>query len=337
MMKNIQVRPFGAGVDLITLSDGPVSVELLSYGAAVRSIWVPDRDGKPTDVCLGYDTLEEYRQQDACFGGTIGRCANRIANAEFAIDDKVYHVTANEGANQLHGGVEGFHKKLWAYTCGENSVTFTLDSPDGDEGFPGNMGVEVTYTMEGGRLTIDYHAVTDRDTVVNLTNHAYFNLAGHDGGEIADHVLQIRAGHYTPSGAGNIPTGEIAPVDGTPLDLRVAAALGERLGDPFLQDSRGFDHNYVLESGEGAAAVLYCPRTGIAMEMRTTMEGMQLYSAGFLTERPGKDGVVYGKGHGLCLEPQHFPDAVNHKNFPTPILRAGAEFRETTVYRFYTA
>ena len=334
MMKNIQVRPFGAGVDLITLSDGPVSVELLSYGAAVRSIWVPDRDGNPTDVCLGYETLEEYQQQDACFGGTIGRCANRIGNAVFAIDGKEYRLTANEGANQLHGGVEGFHKKLWDYSCGENCVTFRLDSPDGDEGFPGNLHAEVTYTLEGGRLTIDYRAVTDRDTVVNLTNHAYFNLAGQDGGVIDDHVLRVRAACYTPSGAGNIPTGEIVSVEGTPLDLRGGAVLGDRLNDPFLRESRGFDHNYVLDGGE-AAAELYCPRTGIAMEMSTTLEGMQLYSAGFLTERKGKSGAVYGQSHAVCLETQHFPDAVNHGNFPTPVLRAGEEFRETTGYRFF--
>lgn len=334
-MEKVQIRTFGAGVDMITLTDDAVSVELLSFGAAVRSIRVPDRDGNPTDVCLGYETIEEYQQQDACLGGIIGRCANRIKNAEFAIDGKVYNLTQNEGKNQLHGGMEGFHKKLWAYSCGENSVTFSLESPDGDEGFPGNLRVDVTYTLEGGELTIDYRAVTDRDTVVNLTSHAYFNLAGQDGGVINDHVLQVWAGCYTPSGAGNIPTGEIAPVDGTPLDLRSGAVLGERLYDPFLKESRGFDHNYVLEAGDEAAAVLYCPRTGIAMEMRTTLEGMQLYSSGFLTERKGKRGAVYGQSHALCLETQHFPDAVNHENFPTPVLRAGEEFRETTRYRFF--
>ena len=171
-----EVRPFGTlrgqDVPLIRLTDGAISVELLPYGAAIRSIWVPDQEGRPTDICLGYDTLEEYRDQDACFGGTIGRCANRIGGASFTVDGTEYRLTANEGANTLHGGAEGFHKKLWRYACGENSVTFTLDSPDGEEGFPGNLRAEVTYTLQNSTLTMEYRAKSDRITVVNLTNHA---------------------------------------------------------------------------------------------------------------------------------------------------------------------
>ena len=193
-----QVKSFGAfngqDVPVIELSDGVCAVELIPYGAAVRSIQVPDRQGKLTDICLGYDDLNSYVEKDACFGGTIGRCANRIGGARFAIGGTEYRVTANEGANCLHGGAEGFHKKLWAYACAEHSVTFTYDSPDGEEGFPGNLHVEVTYTLENSTLTIDYRAVTDRDTVVNLTNHTYFNLAGHDCGRVDDHVLTVRAG-----------------------------------------------------------------------------------------------------------------------------------------------
>ena len=334
-----KVKPFGAfngqDVPVIELSDGVCAVELLPFGAAVRSIRVPDREGTPTDICLGYDDLDSYRTLDACFGGTIGRCANRIGGARFAIGGTEYRVTANEGANCLHGGAVGFHKKLWACTCEENSVTFTYDSPDGEEGFPGNLHAEVTYTLENGTLTIGYRAKSDKDTVVNLTNHAYFNLAGHDGGAVDDHVLNIRADRWTPADGGNIPTGELTHVEGTPLDFRTPTEVGARLKDPFLAESRGYDHNYVLNGGELAAAELWCPRTGIGLEMRTSLEGMQLYTAGWLTERSGKNGAVYGPGHAVCLETQHFPDAVNHPEFPSPILRAGEEYHETTSYRFF--
>ena len=195
----VSVKPFGE-VDLITITDGEISAEFIPFGAAVRSIWVPNKNGDSVDVCLGYDSLEQYKELDACFGGTIGRCANRIGGASFEIGGRRFDVTANEGANQLHGGIEGFHKKLWDYKIGENSVTFMLDSPDGDEGFPGNLHVEVTYTVKDNTLFIDYSAVSDKDTVVNLTNHAYFNLGGHNSGSIGNHRLIVRAESYTPAG-----------------------------------------------------------------------------------------------------------------------------------------
>lgn len=318
--------------EILTLSDGAVSVELIPFGAAIRAIRVPDRDGQPVDICLGYDDLTQYRDLGGCLGGTIGRCANRIGGARFTLNGREIRLTANKGGNSIHGGAVGFHKKWWAYAHGEHSVTFTLDSPDGDEGFPGNVHVETTYTLENGTLTINYRAVSDADTVVNLTNHAYFNLAGHDQGSAADHILTVHADAYTPAGADNVPTGEILPVDGTPLDLRGGAVLGERLGDPFLAATKGYDHNLVLSGG----AELFCPRTGIALELTTTLPGMQLYTAGSLTARAGKNGAVYGPAHAVCLEPQFFPDAVNHENFPSPILRAGWEYRHSIRYRFFT-
>lgn len=325
----------GRPISLVTLTDGAMSVELLPYGAAIRSIRVPDRDGKIVDVCLGYDTADEYARHDACLGGTIGRCANRIGGAEFTIDGVTYPLTANEGKNQLHGGLVGFHKKWWSDTIEGNRAVFTLDSPDGEEGYPGNLHVEVTYTLSGGVLTVDFSARSDRDTVVNLTNHAYFNLAGHDAGRVDDHRLTVRADAYTPASSDNVPTGVIAPVEGTPLDLRHGAWVGETADDPFFAATRGFDHNLVLTGG-GEAAELWCPRTGIGMALSTTLPGVQVYSAGFLTERSGKDGAVYGQRHAVCLEPQFFPDAVHHKNFPSPILRAGQEYRQTISYRFFT-
>ena len=229
----------------------------------------------------------------------------------------------------------GFHKKLWDYAVGEDSVTFFLDSPDGEEGFPGNLHAEVSYTLRDGTLDIDYRALCDRDTVVNLSNHTYFNLAGHTARSVADHRVILRAGRYTPSGAGNVPTGEIASVEGTPLDLRQEALLAERLEHPALAGTRGYDHNFVLDGGGEPAAEVYCPATGIALEVNTTLEGMQFYTAGFLTDRTGKGGTQYGRACGLCLETQHFPDAVNHPEFPTPVLRAGEEYRESTSWRFF--
>jgi len=333
-----KVRAFGTlrgrDVPVIVLSDGAVSVELIPFGAAIRAIRVPDKNGVSTDICLGYDSLAPYKDLDACLGGTIGRCANRIGGARFSIDGTTYQVTPNEGENTLHGGAEGFHKKLWNCACGEQAVTFSLDAPDGDEGFPGNVHAEVTYTLENGTLTIAYRAVSDKSTVVNLTNHAYFNLAGQDGGPVTDHVLTVHADQYTPTDGANVPTGALADVAGTPLDLRVPTVLGTRLDDPFLAGTRGYDHNFVLE--EGTAAELYSPRTGIALEMSTTLPGMQLYTAGWLTERTGKNGAVYGPSHAVCLEPQFFPDAVNHANFRSPVLRAGEEYRQSIRYRFFT-
>lgn len=325
----------GRELPLLTLREGPVSVELIPLGAAVRAVRVPDRAGRTLDVCLGYDTPAEYRDQDAALGGTLGRCANRIGGARFTLGGEVYRVTANEGANTLHGGAEGFHQKLWDCAAGEDAVTFSLDSPDGDEGFPGNLHAEVTYTLRGGVLTMAYRASCDRDTVVNLSNHTYFNLAGHDAGSVAGHRVTLGAGRYTPCGAGNVPTGEIAPVDGTPLDLRQGVLLEERLGDPFLEVTHGYDHNFVLDGGELAAAEVYCPATGVALEVCTTLEGMQFYTSGFLTDRRGKGGARYGRAGGLCLETQRFPDAVNHPGFPSPVLRAGETYRETTSWRFF--
>lgn len=335
----VSQRPFGfldeKEIPILTLSGGAVSVELIPVGAAVRAIWVPDRDGRPTDVCLGYDTPREYRDWNSALGGTLGRCANRIGGARFFIGGREYRLTANEGTNTLHGGGVGFHKKLWDYAVGEDSVTFFLDSPDEEEGFPGNLHAEVSYTLRDGTLDIDYRALCDRDTVVNLSNHTYFNLAGHTARSVADHRVILRAGRYTPSGAGNVPTGEITSVEGTPLDLRQEALLAERLEHPALAGTRGYDHNFVLDGGGEPAAEVYCPATGIALEVNTTLEGMQFYTAGFLTYRTGKGGTQYGRACGLCLETQHFPDAVNHPEFPTPVLRAGEEYRESTSWRFF--
>ncbi|SFP65898.1 aldose 1-epimerase [Oscillibacter sp. PC13] len=341
----VKTSPFGSvngkPVTLLTLSDNTgTQVELLSLGAAIRSIVVPDRCGTLTDICLGYDSPGEYWEQDACFGGIIGRCANRIAGASFSLNGQEWQLTANEGVNHLHGGTEGFHRRHWEFLWGDSFVTFIRSSLHLEEGYPGLLQVEVTYTLRDGCLGIYYRAHSDRDTVVNLTNHAYFNLAGHTGGPVDDHMLTVRASRYTPCREDNIPTGELQDVAGTPLDLRCGVRLGDRLETPLLTATRGFDHNLVLDMPTGApeaspAATLWCPSSGIGMEVCTTLEGIQIYTAGFLTPRDGKGGVRYGPRHAVCLETQHFPDAVHHAGFPSPILRAGEEYRHFTKYRFF--
>ena len=329
----------GQEVPLYVLSDGPMEVELLPFGAAIRAIRVPDRDGKIVDVALGYDDVASYRDLSACVGGTLGRCANRIGGAKFTLNGQEYKLAANSGPNSIHGGVIGWHKRLWkTAVLSEKAVAFSLESPDGEEGYPGNVTARVKYTLEKGTLGISYEVRTDKDTVVNMTNHCYFNLAGHDGGVVADHEIRVQADAYTPTDENNVPTGEIAGVEGTVLDLRETRVLGELLGDASLQATLGLDHNMIVRTpgGKDPIAELYCPRTGIALEVRSTQEGMQVYTAGWLGERTGKNGVFYGPTHAVCFESQHFPNAINCPGFPSPVLKAGEVFRAETSWKFFT-
>lgn len=313
----------GRELPLLTLSAGNIEVELLPYGAAIRAIRVPDRMGVPVDICLGYDAPEDYAGQDGCLGGTIGRYANRIAGASLPIGGKLWPLTANEDENTLHGGAEGFHKKWWdfSFTPEECSVTFSRLSPHGEEGFPGNLKVEVTYTLTPDTLTLSYRAVSDADTVVSLTNHAYFNLSGQASGPMDGHVLTLSASRYTPSGPGNLPMGEVLPVEG-PLDLRAPTVLAGQV----------FDHNFLPDASPFAR--LTSPATGIMLEVSSTLPGVQLYTADFLTPRPGKGGVLYGPRQGVCLEPQFFPDAPHFPRFPSPLLRAGEVYDHKISYHF---
>lgn len=322
----------GKNVYLIKLTNGTIEAEFITFGATLRALRVADKNNNITDVCLGYDSVEEYATNDGYLGASIGRHANRIGGARFSIGDKEYILTANEGENQLHGGICGFSHRLWGFSCEENAVTFFINSPDGDEGYPGNLHAEVRYSIDGKTLRIDYKATSDADTIVNLTNHAYFNLGGHDGGKIDSHILKLNADTYTVCGAGNIPTGEIAAVDETILDMRRGVKLGDVVHSAVLAETCGLDHNFVLSGSP--AAELYCPETGICMQLNTTLEGLQVYSAGFLTERNGKDDAVYREHNAVCLETQHFPDAINLPVFPSPILKAGEEYRQSTLYSF---
>ncbi len=322
----------GKPVYMIKLTNGLIEAELLSFGATLRALRVADKNGKMTDVCLGYDSVDEYAGNDGYIGATVGRHANRISGSCFTLNGKKYMLTANEGENQLHGGIEGFSHKCWAFSCTENAVTFSLDSPDGDEGYPGNLKAAVTFSISGSTLRIDYSAVTDADTVVNLTNHAYFNLSGHNSGSIVSHTLSVGSKSYTLCGEGNIPTGDIISTEGTALDYSSERLLADSINALSAAATEGLDHNFVLSSSP--AAMLYSCDSGIEMTCKTSLEGVQIYSAGFLTDRAGKEGAVYKKHHGICLETQHFPDAINKPDFPSPVLKAGEEYREWTEYSF---
>lgn len=318
--------PDGAVVREFTLRNGKGMVaKVISYGATLTELQAPDKNGVFTNVVLGARSLDEYTKSFSAAAATIGRFGNRIAKARFTLDGTEYKLAANNGPNHLHGGPTGFAKRVWtgkALDSG-NAVQFTYFSKDGEEGYPGNLTVKVTYTLtENNELRLDYEATTDKATPINLTNHAYFNLAGQ--GDILDHELWLAADHYTPVDAALIPTGEIAPVKGTPLDFTTPKKVGERI-DAFRPGLAGYDHNYVINNGGKSlvlAARLIDPKTGRVMEMRTTEPGFQLYAGNHV------------KHKGLCLETQHYPDSVNHPNFPSAILRPGSTFKSTTIYAF---
>lgn len=329
--KNFGVGPDGEQVYLFTLSnDHGVVVSITNYGGAVTSILAPDRNGVFGDVVLGYETLDEYRKNPRYLGALIGRHANRIARGKFSLNGVEYQLAQNNGPNHLHGGVRGFDKRVWTASETADGLHLELFSKDGEENYPGNLKVGVDYSLnDQNELGIDYHATTDKDTIVNLTNHSYFNLAGH--GIILDHELMLKADSYTPVSEDLIPTGEIRSVEGTTMDFRTQRVIGDG----------GYDHNFVLADWKHGllrpVARLRDPKSGRAMEVLTTQPGMQFYSGNFFDGSfSGKGGVAYEKYAGLCLETQHFPDAPNHPNFPTTVLRADARYKESTIYRFTT-
>jgi len=332
----------GQPVDLYTLQDGKITVKILTYGGIVQSIEAPDRNGKTANIVLGFDGLDGYVQtgNKPYMGAIIGRYANRIAGGTFQLNGKTYHVPKNDGDNALHGGINGFNKKVWTSTETENGVELKYVSKDGEEGFPGNLTTTVRYTLKGNELRIDYTATSDADTVLNLTNHSYFNLKGQGNGDILGHAMKINAHRYTPVDKNLIPTGELAPVAGTPFDFLEPTAIGARIDadNEQLKLARGYDQNWVLE-GDGkkviVAAEAYEPTTGRVLEVLTDQPGIQFYTGNFLDGSvTGTDGKVYKKRYAFCLETQHYPDSPNHPEFPTTELKPGQTFRSTTVYRF---
>jgi aldose 1-epimerase len=329
--KNFGTGPDGEEVYLYTLKNpNGVEVSITNYGGTITSIMAPDRNGVFGDVVLGYETLDEYMKNPRYLGALIGRHANRIAAGKFSLNGVEYQLAQNNGKNHLHGGVKGFDKRVWKSSQTADGLHLEHFSKDGEENYPGNLNVAVDYSLnDENELRIDYHATTDKDTIVNLTNHSYFNLAGR--GTILDHELTLHAGSFTPVSEDLIPTGEISSVDGTPMDFRTGRVIG----------NGGYDHNFVLDDWKPgfirSVARLSEPNSGRVMEVLTTQPGIQFYSGNFLDgSLIGKGGVRYEKYAALCLETQHYPDAPNHPNFPSAVLRVGEVYNEATVYKFTT-
>ena len=337
--------PAGETVELYTLRNAKgAEADVSTYGGVLVSLKVPDRAGVAGDVVLGFDDLEGYLKPEPYFGAIVGRYGNRIAHGAFTLDGVKYTLARNDGENSLHGGNRGFDKVLWKAKAGSGaSVELTYLSKDGEEGYPGNLSVTVVYTLtDNNELKIDYTATTDKDTVLNLTNHSYFNLAGQGEGDILAHQVTINADRFTPVDKGLIPTGELRSVEGTPFDFRQPHAIGERINAPDeqLKFARGYDQNFVLNrSGDGMvlAARVTEAKSGRVMEVLTTQPGLQFYTGNFLDGTiHGKGGKVYGPRSAFCMETQHFPDSPNHPDFPTVVLKPGSQYRETTIYRFST-
>jgi len=336
----------GESVELYTMvNKNGVTAKVMTYGALLTELHVPGRDGKLEDVVLGFSSLDEYLAGHPYFGATTGRVANRIAGGKFKIGDKEYTLAKNNGANHLHGGVKGLDKRNWkikAIQGARASMLFcTYKSPDGEEGYPGNLDIRVIYKLtDSNELIVSYWAKTDKATPVNLTHHSYFNLAGAGSGTILDHELMIAADHYTPIDGGGIPTGEIKAVKDTVMDFTKAMKIGSRIAKlpPSDGNPGGYDHNYCLNSKDNSlalAATLYDSGSGRLLEILTTEPGIQLYTGNYLDgSNVGKGGKKYEKNHGICLETQHFPDSINQPNFPPVLLKPGEVYTHETVHRF---
>lgn len=341
----------GAAVDLYTMTNRHgIQVGVINYGATVQSIRTPDRDGKMADIALGFDTLDGYLGTHPYFGAVVGRYGNRVAKGHFKLDGKDYKLAINNGENSLHGGLKGFDKVVWtardaSADAGSPAVELTYLSKDGEEGYPGNLTVTVRYTLtDDDEVRIDYTAKTDKTTVTNITNHSYFNLAGAGSGDILKHQMTLHASKFTPVDAGLIPTGELKPVKGTPFDFTTATAIGARIDgdDQQLKFGLGYDHNWVIDQkapGElTLAAEVSDAASGRTLQVSTTEPGVQFYTGNFLDGTiKGKDGKVYAKRNGLCLETQHFPDSPNHPAFPTTTLKPGETRTSRTVWKFGVA
>jgi len=330
-------------VELYTLTTNKLEARIMTYGGILVSLRAPDRNGKLGDIVLGYETLDGYIKNNPYFGAIIGRYGNRIGKGQFSLNHKQYSLPKNNGENTLHGGIKGFDKVIWkaAEVKTRNGVALklTYTSKDGEEGFPGNLSASVIYTLtDNNELRIDYSATTDKTTVVNLTHHSYFNLAGE--GSILQHELMINANRFTPVDAGLIPTGELRSVKGTPMDFTKSTVIGARIDQQYEQLTlgKGYDHNWVLNNRTGRlalAARAYEPGTGRVLEVLTTEPGLQFYSGNFLDGTiTGKGGQVYKQRYGFCLETQHFPDSPNKPRFPSTVLKPGQTYKSRTVYKF---
>ncbi len=336
----------GKDAELFTISNkNGVQAKITNYGGILVSLLVPDKNQNLVDVVLGYDNIEKYYNNSVYLGALIGRCANRIGNGNFFIDGKEYNVALNDGKNHLHGGNNGFNSKLWNTEITDKGLNLSYFSPDGEENYPGNLNVSVIYALtDDNELVLEYKAVSDKTTVINLTNHSYFNLNGHNSGTILDQELWLNSINFTPADEGSIPTGEILSVKGTPMDFTIPMTIGARIDDNYeqLNFAGGYDHNWEINhksNGLEKAASLYSSKTGIFMEVSTTLPGIQIYAGNYLAnavDKLGKENAVYDKRSGICFESQYFPNAVNIPNFKSCVFKAGETFNHTTVFKFST-
>ena len=315
-------------------------IGVTDLGATLHAVLVPDRDGNLCDVVLGYDTAEQYEEGATFFGATVGRSANRIGGASFVLNGRKYNLDKNDGENNLHSGLDFYSFRVWKVKeQAENSITFALHSPDGDQNYPGVLDIEVTYTLtDDNEIKIQYHGVPTKDTIINMTNHSYFNLNGHKSGDVLNHTLWLNADGFTPADAASIPTGEIRSVEGTPMDFRTDKTIGKDIEADYepLVFGNGYDHNWVLKN-EGKfdkVAEVAGDESGIHMSVLTDLPGVQIYTANFLDGEKGRDGAVYEMRDAICLETQYYPDAIHHENFPGPICKKGEKYDTRTAYRF---
>ena len=336
----MKTRSFGNATMYTFENKNGMVMEVTDFGAVLYSLMVPDKDGNLVDVNLGYATPEAYAKETSGFGATIGRNGNRIGGAKFTLNGKVYELAPNNNGNNLHSGLDFYQHRMWTVKeTTENSIVFSLHSPDGDQGFPGNFDVDVTYTLtDDNELKIDYDGMADADTVINMTNHSYFNLNGHASGNILEHELWVDADAFTATDDKLIPTGEIRSVEGSPVDFRVKKLVGRDIDADYdaLNYAGGYDHNWCLNNnGEFKKVIeISSDLSGITMEVYTDLPGVQIYAGNFLVSEPGKSGATYKKRQGICFETQHYPDAINHDNFPSPVVKKGEAYRTTTVYKF---
>jgi aldose 1-epimerase len=349
-----QGTPFGEAFDepverYILANTSGLGITVLTYGGIIQSIYVPDKDGNTLDVALGFSNVQDYVDKSPYFGALIGRYGNRIAKGTFELNGKTYTLAINNDPNSLHGGKRGFDKRIWkASNVSDTGITLSYTSPDGEEGYPGTLDVTVTYTLtDDNAIKIDYEATTDATTVLNLTNHSYFNLSGEGSSAIYDHELELKCSNYTPVDETLIPTGEISPVAGTAFDFTTAKPIGQSIRDTSSQQiafGRGYDHNFVVDRPSAddtsliSIAKVTSPSTGVVMEVETTEPGVQFYTGNFLDGTiSGKTSKAYRQGDAFCLETQHFPDSPNHPDFPTTTLEPGDTYTSTTIYRFSTS
>ena len=340
MRSNFGTTAKGEKASLYTMKNkNGMEAAVSDYGAVLVKVFVPDKNGNLQDVVLGYDDVRGYESGSLYFGATVGRVANRIGGGTFELNGKTYTLTQNDGPNTLHGGRDYYDKRMWKVEEADDShVTLALFSPDGDQGFPGAVTIRVTYTLtDENEIKIHYHAVPEEDTLLNLTNHSYFNLSGHASGLVLDQEVMICADAYTEADAQSIPTGRLIPVEGTPMDFRVRKPIGRDIeaDDQALIFGQGYDHNWVLNgSGYRQAAAMYSAETGIEMKVYTDLPGMQFYTSNFIVQETGKEGAVYRKRQAACFESQYFPDSVHKEQFEGPVVRAGVSYDTVTVYQF---